>query len=141
MEISFGLIIGGVVVAAVALTPAIMIMNSKLFKKVHMVLPIAMVGGGIGLVTLVAWLVNIGKEWGLTVWIGVPGFIALVVVGIMILIGISDLDIGRPSQWGFFALPALITIVVMTSGPTWDYISTQFNSNANTLKAQVEESK
>lgn len=142
MEITFGMVFGGLVLAVVCVAPAIMVMNhKKLFKKLHLVLPLLMIGGGMGLIILVAWLVNVGKDWGLTVWIGVPGFIALVAVGIMILIGVSDLDIGKPSQWGFFALPALATIVIMTSGPTWDYISAQFSSNAETLKAQVEGSK
>lgn len=142
VEISFGLVVGGVVVCAVFLAPAIVVMqNSRLFAKIHFLVAILMILGGIGLIGIAAWLVKIGTEWGLAVWIGVPGFIALVIVGIGVLIGVADWDIGRPSQWGLFALPALITVVVMTSGPTWDYVTKQFNSNANTLKAQVEGSK
>ncbi|MEV0617532.1 hypothetical protein AB0I81_29720 [Nonomuraea sp. NPDC050404] len=142
MELSFGLVVGGVVVAAVFLAPAIAVMkNSTLFRKIHFLVAVLMVLGGVGLIGIAAWLVTLGTDWGLEVWIGVPGVIALVLVVIGVGIGVSDWDIGRPSQWGLFALPALITVVVMTSGPTWDYVSAQFSSNANTLKSQVEESK
>ncbi|QFY09666.1 hypothetical protein GBF35_26095 [Nonomuraea phyllanthi] len=142
MEITFGLAAGGVVVAAVAVAPSLMVMkNKKLFKKIHFLVGIVMILGGMGLIALTAWLVGIGRNWGLTVWIGVPAVIALVLVVIGVGIGVSDWNIGKPSQWGLFALPALITAVVMTSGPTWDYISSKFSSNAETLKAQVEGSK
>ncbi|MEV0151480.1 MULTISPECIES: hypothetical protein [unclassified Nonomuraea] len=142
MELSFGLVVGGVVVAAIPLAPAIMVMrNGTLFRKIHFLVAILMVLGGFGFIGIAAWLVTLGRSWGLEVWIGVPAVIALVLVAIGVLIGVSDWDIGRPSQWGLFALPALITIVVMTSGPTWTYISSQFNSNATTLKTQVEGSK
>ncbi|WP_219470144.1 hypothetical protein [Nonomuraea rhizosphaerae] len=139
MNLSFGLVIGGAVVAAVFLAPAIAVMrHSTLFRKIHFVVAVVMILGGVGLIGVAAWLVTLGADWGLEVWIGVPAFIALVLVAIGVMIGVSDWDIGRPSQWGLFALSALITIVVMTSGPTWAYISGQFSSNANTLKSQVE---
>ncbi|GAA1769702.1 hypothetical protein [Nonomuraea bangladeshensis] len=142
MEISLGLVVGGVVVAAVFVGPAVAVMkHSKLFRKFHFVVALAMLLGGVGLIGIAAWLVAVGMSWGLAVWIGVPGFYALVIVLIGVGVGASDGDIGRPSQWGIFALPALITVVVMTAGPTWDYISGQFSSNAETLKAQVEGSR
>ncbi|MFG1709269.1 hypothetical protein ACFLIM_39365 [Nonomuraea sp. M3C6] len=142
MEISVAVVFGGLVVCLMFAGPAIVVMHhSKLFRKIHFIVAIFMVLGGVGLIGVVAWLVRLGADWGLTVWIGVPGFLGLVVVFIGVLIGVSDWDIGRPSQYGLFALPALITVVVMTSGPTWDYVSSQFTSNANTLKTQVEGSK
>lgn len=139
MEISFPLVLGGVVVCAIFVAPSIAVMaHEKLFRKIHYLVALAMTCGGVGLITTIAWLVSTGSDWGLTVWIGVPGFIALVVVIIGILIGVSDWDIGRPTQWALFTLPALITVVVMTGGPTWQYVAQQFTSNANTLKSQVE---
>lgn len=142
MGISLGMVVGGLVVAAVAVAPSVMIMkNGKLFRKIHFLVGVVMLLGGMGLIALTAWLVNIGRSWGLTVWIGVPAVIALILVAIAVLIGISDWEIGRPEQWGLFALPALVTAVIMTSGPTWDYISSHFSSNAETLKAQVERSR
>ncbi|MEQ4723738.1 hypothetical protein [Nonomuraea sp. B19D2] len=142
VELTVGLVLGGLVVCLMFAGPAIVVMlHSKLFRKIHFLVAIFMVLGGAGLISVVAWLVRLGADWGLTVWIGVPGFLALVVVSVGVIIGVSDWDIGRPSQYGLFALPALITVVVMTGGPTWAYVSAQFTSNANTLKSQVEGSK
>ncbi|GGO63279.1 hypothetical protein [Nonomuraea cavernae] len=142
VELSVGLVLGGLVVCLVFAGPAVVVMHySKLFRKIHFIVAFFMLLGGVGLIGVVAWLVRVGSDWGLTVWIGVPGFLGLVAVFIGVLIGVSDWGIGRPSQYGLFALPALITLVVMTSGPTWAYVSSQFTSNANTLKTQLEGSK
>ncbi|MDP9843219.1 hypothetical protein [Streptosporangium lutulentum] len=142
MEINFGLVLGGVVVCAICLTPAIVVMkHQKLFRKIHFLVAIAMICAGVGLIGIVAWLVSVGMAWGLTVWIGVIAVIALIVVVIAVIIGVSDWDIGRPEQWGLFTLPALITIVVMTSGATFSYFAEQFGSNVDTLKTQVERSQ
>lgn len=142
----FLLVVGGLFVTVAFLWPAVKIMgHGKLFKKkgMHILVGVLMLLGGVGLVGITAWLVGLAANWsGATVTIGCIAFLALIGVGAGLFVGIlGDHKIDRPEQWGLFSLAALITAVVMTSGPTFAFFSEQFTSNTDTLKAKVEQAQ
>lgn len=138
MEITFGKVVGGLFVTAVFLWPSIKIMKAG---KWDILVGILMTFGGIGLIGITAWLVGVATSFDITVWVGCAALITLIGVLVGIAIGLSDKKVNRPEQWAFFSLAALITAVVMTSGPTFTYFKEQFTSNTATLQSQVKKAQ
>ena len=138
MELSFGKVVGGLFVTAVFLWPSLKIMKRG---KWDALVGILMTFGGIGLIGITAWLVGVAKSFDITVWVGCAVMLALIGVLVGIAIGISDKKVDRPEQWALFSLAALVTAVVMTSGPTFTYFKKQFTSNTETLQSQVKKAQ
>lgn len=131
----FGIILGGILVTAVFLYPALQL---KKRGKWSIIMGILMLLAGLGLVGVTFWAA--GLVDGSHIATLVVGGISLVLAagfGIAIVADLSDGKLDRP--WFVFALPSLVTVLLVTGSQTFSYIGDQIETNANTISARVGE--
>lgn len=130
----FGIILGGLLVTAVFLYPALQL---KKRDKWSIIMGILMLLAGLGLVGIAFWAA--GLVGGNDTMVLVAGGVALVLAagfGVAIAADVSDGKLDRP--WFVFALPALVTVLLVTGGQTFDYIGEQISDNADTISAGMD---
>ncbi|MEV4749105.1 hypothetical protein AB0K21_22225 [Streptosporangium sp. NPDC049248] len=133
-------ILGGLVLVALFLTPALLLSKKKTKKK----WPGFVAGGlklvaGLGLIPLTVWLVDLLTGFGLPkVAVGVVALLGLVVAAFVVAIGMWDGKMDDPEQWSMFLLACLLVAVLMTGDETMKYINEQFNGTTDTIKAKIQ---
>lgn len=128
----FGIILGGLFATAVFLYPALQL---KKRRKWPIMTGILMGLAGLGLVGIAAWLA--GLISGLTATLIVGG-IALIVLAGLVMATIADLsDKQLDHPWNVFAVPPLLTVVLLTGGTTFGYLADQVQQNASTISQQM----
>lgn len=130
----FGIVLGGILVTAVFLYPALQL---KKRDKWSIIMGILMLLAGLGLVGITFFLA--GLVGGSQVATLVAGGIALVLGGGFVVAIAADLSDGKLDKpWFVFALPSLVTVLLVTGAQTFSYIGDQIETNANTISARVD---
>lgn len=135
-------ILGGLVLVVLFLWPAVLVSRSKKARKKKW--PGFVAGGakaaaGLGLVPLTVWVVNLLTGFGTPKEaIGVFALVGLVVTVVIIGLGMWDGKMDEPEQWAMFVLACLVVALAMNGDKTMKYISDQFNSSTDTIKAKIQ---
>ena len=129
---SLGFVLGGLFAAAVFLYPALQLKKRGKWKITTGIL---MAIAGLGLVGIAAWLTRLFA--GLTSTLIVGG-IALVILAGFVVATIADLSDKRLDHpWNLFAMPSLLTVVLLTGGTTFSYLGEQIQQSAATISQQM----
>lgn len=129
------LIFGGLFVTAVFLYPAIQL---KKRNKWWPVMAFLMLLAGIGLVGIAVWIAQLATSAGLVATLIVGG-IALILGGGFAFATAADLsDKKLDYPWSVFALPALLTIILVTGATTINYAAEIVRTNTATITSQLD---
>jgi hypothetical protein len=128
-----GIVLGGLLVTAVFLYPALQL---KKRGKWSIILGILMFLAGIGLVGIAFWAAGLfAGSLTLTLIVGGVALVLAAGFGMAILADVSDGRLDRP--WFVFALPALLAVLLVTGAQTFDYIGQQITGNADRIGARM----
>lgn len=128
------LIITGLFTTALLLWPAL---ELKKRRKWHGVMGVLMLLAGVGTVGIAVWLARL-----------LSGVISPLIVGgaaLVVFLGFAfgvaadlfpDKKVDHP--WRIFALPPLIAIVFMTSGPAFDAAKTELSKNVSIITSEMK---
>ncbi len=139
---TFLTIIGGFVLVALFVIPAVLLSRGKKAKKAKWPGFLAGAGklvGGLGLVPLTVWAVGMLTGFGVPKEaIGVVAMLGLVAAAGVIIVGTWDGKMDEPEQWAMFVLACLVVAVAMNGHETMSYIGDQFNHSTETIKAEIQ---
>ena len=128
------LIITGAFTTALCLWPAL---ELKRRRKWHGVMGVLMLLAGVGTVGIAVWLARLLS--GVISPLIVGGIALVVFLGFVVGVAADlfpDKKVDHP--WRIFALPPLVAIVFMTSGPAFDAAKAEIGKNVSIITSEMK---
>ncbi|MEU8195204.1 hypothetical protein AB0C10_15630 [Microbispora amethystogenes] len=138
---TFLTIIGGFVLVALFVIPAVLLSRGKKAKKAKwpgFVAGAAKLVGGLGLVPLTVWAIGLLTGFGVPKEaVGVVAMLGLVAALGVVIIGMWDGKMDEPEQWAMFVMACLLVALAMNGDETMRYIGDQLDRSTDTIKAEI----